>query len=184
MNNNYSVDFDLNKFLRDVRLKKQYLIKLRNKIDFLTKIKESNYKTLSSSITNIKQSYKKDDFLVSYIIDISFSQTNTLLHVMDSSGKLKFFCSAGTFSYKGKNKKARSLVFKNFYRVLATKLQFLKEKPVALHLKNVGSNKFWILKKLKKKILVKTVKSFNLYPHNGCRKKKFRRKKFKKRRNG
>ena len=36
------------------------------------------------------------------------------------------------------------------------------------------------MKKLKKKFFIKVVRSFNLYPHNGCRKKKVRRKKFKK----
>ena len=48
-------------------------------------------------------------------------------------------------------------------------------------LKNVDSNIFWFLKKLKKKLFITVVKHFNLYPYNGCRKKKIRRKKFKSR---
>ena len=100
---------------------------------------------------------------------------------MDFSGKLKFFYSAGSFNYSGKSKKARYVVFRELYRVLISKLKFLKNKPVALHLKNVGYNKSWIVKKLKKKFFIKSVRSFNLYPHNGCRKRKMRRKKFKKR---
>jgi hypothetical protein len=50
---------------------------------------------------------------------------------MDFSGKLKFFCSAGSFGYKGKNKKSRYSVFRDLYRVLVSKLKFLKNKPIA-----------------------------------------------------
>ena len=122
----------------------------------------------------------KHDHLIMYIIDISFSKSNTFLHVLDFAGNLKFFCSAGSFNYSGKSKKSRLNVLKEFYRILLLKLKFLKGKPMALHLKNVGSYKFRIIKKLKKKFFIKIIRNFNLYPHNGCRKKKVRRKKIKK----
>jgi ribosomal protein S11 len=115
-----------------------------------------------------------------YIIDITFSRSNIFLNVMDSSGKLKFFCSAGHLQYKGRrNKKSRFQVLKSIYHVLLTKLRFLKGKPIALHLKNVGLKRFWILKKLKTHFFIKLVSIFNLFPFNGCRKKKVKRKKFK-----
>jgi ribosomal protein S11 len=95
---------------------------------------------------------------------------------MDFSGNLIFFCSAGSLQYKGKRKKARYLVFRDMFRVLISKFKFLKLQPLALHLKNVGSAKFWIIKLLKKKLFIKVVKSYDLYPHNGCRKRKIRRK--------
>lgn len=170
---------DINILLKSVSLKKKYIEKLKSKNFTLLDVKKNNYKILNSmffknnNITNL-------DCLVMYIIDISYYRTNTLLHVMDAAGKLKFFCSAGFFKYKGKSKKARLLVFKDIYNILLNKLKFLKNKPVALHLKNVGLNKFWLIKKLKKKFFIKTVKSFSLYPYNGCRKKKIRRKKIKK----
>jgi ribosomal protein S11 len=171
---------NLNKFFSDIKLKKQYIKKLKSKYDLLSNFKK-NYKNLSLSIFS-KSCYKnsiKESFLVSYIIDITFSRTNTLLHVMDFSGNLKFFCSAGLLKYKGKSKKrARYLIFKNMFRILNSKLKFFKSQPLALHLKNVGSAKFWIVKKfLKKKLFVKIIKSYDLYPYNGCRKKKVRRKK-------
>lgn len=182
---NYSVYSDLNKFFTNIKLKKQYIKKLKTKVSLLNKIKEKNYKILNPLMFKRSQDLVKEDSLIVYIIDISFSRTNTLLHIMDFSGNLKFFCSAGLFNYKGKGKKARFIVFKEFYRVLVTKIKFLKNKPIALHLKNVGSNKFRIIKKLKKKFFIRIVRSFDLYPHNGCRRKKVRRKKFKKkRRNG
>lgn len=178
MSDNYNINFDYNKFFRDIKLKKQYIEKLNKKIAFLNEIKKKNYKTLNASMFTKNKDYVKNDFTLTYIIDIHFSQTNTLLHVTDFSGKPKFSRSAGSLHYKGKSKKARFAVFKEFYRILVTKLKFLKGKPLALHLKNAGSNKFWIIKKLKKKFFIKVVRVFNVYPHNGCRKKKVRRKKF------
>jgi ribosomal protein S11 len=52
-----------------------------------------------------------------YIIDISFSKKNTLIHVMDFSGNLKFFCSAGFLNYKGKSKKSRYSVLKIYINI-------------------------------------------------------------------
>ena len=181
MKKNYDMNFDLNNFLKNVKIKKQYLKNLKNNILTLTKIKEKNHKCVDSSFFYKNTQLGSNDHLITHIIDIHFSRSNTLLHVMDFSGKLKFFYSAGSFNYTGKSKKARYVVFRNLYQVLVSKLKFLQGKPLALHLKNVGYNKSWIIKKLKKKFFIKCVRSFNLYPHNGCRKRKMRRKKFKKR---
>ena len=180
MSNNYKINFDLNKFLKNIRFKKQYVKNLKNKSDSLAKIRETSYKSLNSIMFSTKNNIVSEENLVTYIIDINFSRSNTFVHVTDFSGDLKFFYSSGSFNYSGKNKKARYLVFRDIYRALVSKLKFLKGKPIALHLKNVGYNKFWIIKKLKKKFFIKSVRSFNAYPHNGCRKRKMRRKKFKK----
>lgn len=175
----------LNKFLRDIKLKKQYFKNLKNKIALITKIKENNYKLLYPQVFFCEKNLVNDNYLVAYIIDITFSRSNTFVHVLDYSGKVKFFYSSGSFNFSGKSKRSRFTVFRNIYRILVTKLKFLKGKPIALHLKNVGFNKFWIVKKLKKRFFIKCIKSYNIYPHNGCRKRKMRRKKFKKkRRNG
>ena len=180
---NNNTKFDLNKFFINIKLKKQYIKKLQEKITLLNNIKEKNYKLLNSHFSNSYQNCN-ENYLISYIIDITFSQTNTLLHVTDSSGNLKFFCSAGSLNFKGKAKKSRFLVFREMYHILISKLRFLKGQPIAVHFKNVGSSKFWILKRLKKKFFIKVVKNYSLYPYNGCRKQKVKRKKFKKRRNG
>ena len=169
---------NLNKFFKTVTLKKQYIKTLKSKTALLNKISENNYKFFNSSLLIRKNSESLIDYLVTYIIDINFTKSNTFLHIMDYSGKLKFFYSSGSFKYAGKNKKSRYLVFRDFYRVLVSKLNFLKGKPVALHFKNVGYNKSWIIKKLKKKFFIKCIRSFNTYPYNGCRKPKIRRKKF------
>jgi ribosomal protein S11 len=181
MGKNYRTNFDLNNFLRDIRLKKQYVQNLKSKSSLLSQIREKNYKSLYPELFLTKNNFMEKNYLITYIVDICFSKSNTFLHVMDFSGKLKFFYSSGSFNYSGKSKKARYVVFRDLYRILLSKLKFLKGKPIALHLKNVGYSKSWIIKKLKKKFFIICVRSFNLYPHNGCRKRKMRRKKFKKR---
>ena len=178
-------NFNLNHFLKDLRLKKQYINKLKSKVFLLNKIKQKNYKYLNSSFYSKNNRLVSDDFRISYVINIQFSKSNTLFHVTDFEGNLLFFCSAGCFSYKGKRKRNRLMVIKSFLYALITKLKFLDGKPLALHLKNVNSNRFWLIKQLKTKFFIKTVQNFNLYPYNGCRKSKVRRKKYKKlKRNG
>jgi ribosomal protein S11 len=177
----YSTNIDLNKFFKDVKLKKQYIKEFKDVVLNLNTIKEKNYRYLNSLLFFKYKSTNTNDNLVTYIIDISFSKTNTLLHIMDFSGNLKFFCSAGLFKYKGRRKKSRFQIIRDFYHILLSKFKFLRFKPIALHLKNVGNDKYWITKKFKKKFYIKTIRNFNLYPCNGCRKKKVRRKKFKKR---
>lgn len=170
----------LNQFLEALSLKKQYLQKLKKQSLFINLLRQQNYKIISQFNQNPTNDLDCVDNIVMYIIDITFSRSNTFLHVMDSLGKLKFFCSAGHLQHKGKrNKKSRFAVFKSIYHVLLTKLRFLKGKPIALHLKNVGLKRFWIIKKLKTHFFIKLVKIFNLFPFNGCRKKKVKRKKFK-----
>lgn len=173
-----NINFNLNKFLKNILIKKQYLKNLKKKMLTLNYLKQKNYKLLDSFVFKNKYSNPTiSDNVVMYIIDITFSRSNTFLHVMDASGNLKFYCSAGHLDYKGKNKRVRFNVFKSIYFILITKLRFLKGKPIALHLKNVGFKRFWIVKKLKKKFFIKTIKIFNFFPFNGCRKKKVRRKK-------
>nr|WAK85029.1 ribosomal protein S11 [Amicula sp. isolate GU52X-4 cfCalB7] len=184
------ININLNKFLYNITLKKQYIKKLNNIIFSLNNVKEKNYKNLNFLLVSNKKLIQSEN-LVTYIIDIMFTKTNTLLTISDSSGNLKFSYSAGLFNITGKSKAKRYLVLNNFLKNLESKLKFLKLKPLALHLKNVYFNRFWIIKKLKKKKFIKIVKNFNLYPYNGCRRKKVRRKKMrtkkmrvKKRRNG
>jgi ribosomal protein S11 len=178
-----NLNFEFNDFFENIRLKKTYINKLGSKICGLNDLKEKNFKFLSLKLSDKKNdTLKKENYLVKYVIDITFSRTNTLLHVMDFSGHLKFFCSAGVLQYKGKRKKARYQVFRDLYQLLMSKFKFIKNQPTALHLKNVGVARFWVLKLLKKKFFIKVIKTFNTYPYNGCRKKKIRRKKFRTRR--
>jgi len=169
----------LSRFLQNIKLKKQYVSKLQSKISSLrSNNKQESYKHTNSFIGSKDKSLLYEDSFVMYVINITFSRTNTLLNVMDFSGKQKFFGSAGLVKYTGKSKRARFSVFRDLYRSMLVKLKSLGSKPIALHLKNVGSHKFWLVEKLKKKFYLKVIKDFNSYPYNGCRKKKAKHKKF------
>nr|QII42428.1 ribosomal protein S11 [Phaeodactylum tricornutum] len=171
-------NFDFNNFFIDLHLRKQYLNKLKTKIASLISLNSKNYRFLNSTILLKERRLIENDFRITYIIDIQFSRANTFLHVTDFIGNLKFSCSAGSFDYEGKSKRSRLVILKKFFHTLISKLKFLQGECLALHLKNVGPNKFWVVKQLKTKFYIRTIRSFSFYPHNGCRKPKVRRKKF------
>merc|ERR1711862_14107 len=161
-----------------IQLKKKFIKKLVKSISILKCLKNHFYQSLHFFLSNNCLSKYKKDFLVSYIIYFCFSLSNTILHISDASGNLKLSCSAGIIDLQGKQKVVRRLALTRFFNILfLAKSRFLKKNPVALHFKNVnGSNKFLIVKKLKKKFFIKTIKTFDLDAYNGCRKKKERRK--------
>jgi hypothetical protein len=137
-----SYNFNLNRFFRKVSLKKQYTQRLAKKALLLANIKEQSYKCVNYDLLFQNRHLVKRKNLIKYIINISFARSNTSLHITDFSGALKFGCSAGSLSFTGKNKRAKTPVLKAILRILIQKLKTLKTKPVALHLTNVGPKKF------------------------------------------
>jgi hypothetical protein len=54
-----------------------------------------------------------------------------------------------------------------------SKYKIFKMKPVALHFSNLFFNQqSYILKRLKQKVFIKEITSYNYFSHNGCRLKK------------
>jgi ATP-dependent protease HslVU (ClpYQ) ATPase subunit len=100
MSKNSNVSINLNKFLNNISLKKQYIKNLQTQTLLLNTIKQKNYKLLNSSLLKKQSISANQDHVIMYIIDITFLRSNTLLHVMDISGKLKFFCSAVYLKHK------------------------------------------------------------------------------------
>lgn len=120
---------------------------------------------------------KKKGSVVLYSICLSFTAVNTFLYVTDALGKLKFRYSAGLLNFKGKLKKSRFQILKLFFKELRKlKISFLKTKPVALHLENVGSYRHLIVRNLKRNFFIRIIKNYQVHSYNGCRKKKKLRK--------
>lgn len=178
MSGSNSIQYNLNRFFKEIQLKKQYLKKMQNKVSVLGKLKEENSKKVNSKFFTALINFPNTVFII-YVIDISFSKKNILFHVSDFLGNIKFFYSAGSFQQKGKEKATRAQILKKFLRTLVSKLKFVKKVPIAIHLKNMDPNTFWFLEKLKKRLFITVIKHFNPHSFNGCRKKKIRRKKFK-----
>lgn len=161
-----------------VQLKKKYIKTLTDSIKVLERLKKQFYQSLHFFLTNNYLLKHKKDFLISYVIYFGFSMSNTVLHISDAIGNQKVLLSAGLIDLQGKQKVVRRLALTRFFNILSlAKSKFLKKNPVAIHFKNVSSsNKFLIVKKLKKKFFIKVIKTFDLVSYNGCRKKKKRRK--------
>lgn len=156
---------------------KLYVKNIKTKINYLKEIKENNYKNLSLLSTCNRND---QNLIIMYIINISFLKTNTLIHVSDIKGSLKLFYSAGSAGLTGKQKLKRRIALSKIISMMIKKATYLNGKPVALHLNNVNYYKNLIISKLKHQLYVRVIKSFNQTPHNGCRNKKLRRKKYNK----
>jgi hypothetical protein len=169
-----------NNLFNIISLKKQYLKKIELTVQLLSKIKSINYKKICLKSFQMFIKYKNSVF-VTYVIEISFLRKNTLIHVNNYLGNLIFCSSSGNVKLTGKSKSHRLIILRKFYRIVVSKLKFLKNQPLAIHFKNIDFDLSWLIKKLKKKFLLILTKYFKNYPYNGCRKKKLRRKKFKSR---
>lgn len=161
------------------KISQNYIKPFLNIISILKNLKTLFYQSCCYFL--FKNSNMKQNFLIFYVIYFNFSPSNTTLQITNSLGNSKNFYSAGLVDLKGKQKVVRKLVLVKLFNLLTLlKLKLIKNTPVALHLKNVGSNKYLIVKKLKKKFFIKVIKTFELSAYNGCRKKKERRKRQKK----
>jgi ribosomal protein S11 len=159
---------------------KFYVTNLLNQVTNLKKLKTNDYKNLGVKKFGIHKNKEtiSQDFIVMYIINISFLKANTHIHVSDIQGNLKLFYSAGSVDLAGKQKKKRRIAVSKLISLLLKKATFLGQKPVALHLNNVNFYKNLIVRKLKRNLYIRIIKIFNQTPYNGCRKRKLRRKKY------
>ena len=159
---------------------KFYVTNLLNQVTYLKKLKANDYKNLGVKRFRIRNNEETatQDFLVMYIVNVSFLKANTTIHVSDTQGNLKLFYSAGSVNLTGKQKRKRRIAVSKLISLLIRKATFLGQKPVALHLNNVNFYKNLIVRKLKRNLYIKIIKIFNQTPYNGCRKRKLRRKKY------
>lgn len=127
-------------------------------------------------VSYIRFSFFNNQKLVSYIININLSTTNTLINVNNIKGIPKYFYSAGMFDLQKKQKIRQPKAIIIILRALLLKSKIFKTKPVAVHFKNLFFNyQLYISKKLKRKIFTKVVLSYTFSSHNGCRLKKKKR---------
>ena len=157
---------------------KFYVKNLLNQITYLKKFKENDSKKYFLSHT---KGANLQDFMIVYIINISFLKANTVINISDTQGNLKLFYSAGTVELSGKQKKKRRIAVSKLISLVLKKATFLAQNPIALHLNNVNFYKNLIVRKLKRTLYIKIIKILNQTPYNGCWKKKLRRKKYTKR---
>ena len=164
------------KFLNNLNVVKKNMY-FNKTIGYIFKLTNSLIKNPKFLNFSFKSFRKNNGLIVIYAICFKFSAVNTFLHVTDGLGNLKFSYSAGLLNYKGKQKKNRMQVLNGFFKKLRElKTNILKNKPIALHLNNVGFYKYLIVRNLKKQFFIQFVKNYQSYSYNGCRKKKALRK--------
>lgn len=170
---------------------KYYIDQLKQSIEFFNYIK--NFKKFkytkklinmfilfkfSKSLHFLNMNNKKNvkQNLIKYIINIHFSNTNTLVNVTDIKGNPLIILTSGLIKLKGKEKKTQPIALLNIFKVLLIKAKFLFKTPIALHFKNVKTYyESFLINSLKNKVFIKTIRSYNLVAHNGCRLKKLNR---------
>jgi ribosomal protein S11 len=168
---------------------KIYIEKLIKISNFFNNIKISKKIKLIFLLLNVNKlnkkfkkpvSFKNTQNLINYIININLSKTNTIVNVTDINGNPKVILSAGLIKLKSSQKIVQPFAIINILKSLFLKATFLNNKCVALHFKNTKIYyESLIINILKNKVFIKSIRSYNLYPHNGCRPKKLKR--FKKR---
>ena len=127
-------------------------------------------------ISYIYISFFNNQKLISYILSISLSSTNTLINVNGIKGNPKFFYSAGMFNLQKKQKTRQPKAIITILRALLVKSKIFKTKPAAIHFNNVFFNhQSYVFKKLKQKVFTKLVKTYAYRSHNGCRLRKKKR---------
>jgi len=127
-------------------------------------------------ISYINISFFNNQKLVSYVININLSSTNTLININNIKGTPKYFYSAGMFNLQKKQKIRQPKAIIIILRAVLSKSKIFKTKPVAVHFNNVFFNyQSYIFKKLRRKIFTKMVISYIFDSHNGCRLKKEKR---------
>ena len=141
-------------------------------------IKQLN-KKYSNKIKNKNTISKKSFFkhnLLNYIIKITLTKTNIFLNITDIKGNLKVFLSSGSLNLKGRQKTTQPNSIILLLKKLFLNAKFLKNKTIGLQFKNIKPyHELMILNILKNKIFIKYLRSYNCYPHNGCRPKKIKR---------
>ena len=121
----------------------------------------------------IRTSFFNNKKLISYVININISPTNTLININNIKGAPKFFYSAGMFNLQKKQKIRQPKAMIVILRALLLKSKIFKTKPVAIHFNNLFFNyQSYIFKKLKRKIFIKLIVNYIFGSHNGCRLKK------------
>ena len=80
--------------------------------------------------------------LISYVVNINLSLTNTLININDIKGNPKFFYSAGMFNLQKTQKVRQPKAIITILRALLLKSKLFKTKPVAIHFNNLFFNEF------------------------------------------
>ena len=158
----------LNKYFTFIKLKKDILKTIKKYLHILkNKNKEKLSKNLFTQKTNLN--------LIHFFVNVFFNKSNVFLHILDSLGNEIYFNSIGSLLELKKQKIRKIEIYKKLSNLILTKFDFLKNAPLALKIYNDFNSMKFLVKTLKKKLLLVFLEFSSSYPYNGCRKRKKRR---------
>lgn len=114
--------------------------------------------------------------LITHIIHVNLLNSNIIVNITDLNGIPIIYCSSGIVNFSG-SQKTKHLALQSIINKITYKSKNLNHNKFAIHFKGIKKDRKKIYKKLKKKFEIKTLKVFNLSPHNGCRPRKIKKKK-------
>lgn len=141
----------------------------------IVKLSDSKLLRVGYKLMKQDENTKKSKPLVSYVININISNSNTIISIADKNGDMKGYYTSGTLGFKGSQKTKKYTIItllKNFIY----NFNFLNNKSVLINFKGITKDQKIFVRKLKEKVSIKAINYDNLLPHNGCRPKKIRRK--------
>ena len=157
--------------IKKLKLILMFLVLKKNK-SLYVKNRSKFYQTLPICSSN--NVFSKQH--VHYIVNINLTYTNTFINVTDIKGNVKINYSGGSVGLKSKQKIKQPTAMLSLIKHLIINAKFLNNNSLALHFKNTRLNyERYVIKLLKQFFFIKTVKSYNFQPHNGCRPKKIKR---------
>ena len=132
---------------------------------------------------NLKQfNFSKKPFcqvkknLVSFIIKINLTKTNTIVTITDTLGSKKKTFSAGSVNLTKKQKRKQPMALIKIFKKLLFKSTILQKKTVSIEFKNTKPYiERYLFRMLHPVLFIDSIKRYSLRSHNGCRPKKIRR---------
>jgi len=158
--------------------------KLFNKLDTVKqKNKYSLMLLLKSKIVSNKKLFLNErntqylnQNVIRYIINIISFPSNTVVNVTDVRGKVLVTVSEGLVNISKESKQLKSVQIIKIFKTLFVKAGFLKNTAVSVNFKNVKRyQESFVINLLNTKVFIKSIQSFTLVPHNGCRPKKIKK---------
>lgn len=181
VNNNFFINFKYN-FYNKKNYIKYYLKNLITKLLFIENLKKKDIKIrlkqLTFKLKKISQFFSNQNFnnTVYYILNIFLTNSNLFVNISNNFGNVNFYISSGLLKYKGSEKTNKYSLLNTIQKTIMVNYNVIKNKNIVIHYKGKSNSIYkLILKYLKKKFNIKTIKYYNLLPHNGCRPKKCRR---------
>lgn len=155
-----------------------FFLKIKLKVIALKNIKkyEFFFNVINYKFALIKLVHEKNINLIYYIIVILSTKSNIFFHVINCFG-LELFSFSTSLLNSNKQKLKQTQYLQKFLEFLLLKMKFLTNKPLAIHFFNVDLSFDFLIQQFYLKLILLSVKIFVNICYNGCRKKKFKRKK-------